>query len=305
MVPTDIPYTHHTTQRAIYSLVAAYSGLSFTSIGRSVMGKDIYALSFGCGEKKLFINSTHHANEWITTPVLLKFIQRFMEAVTNKGQIYGFDATELYNNVRICCVPLVNPDGVDLVNGAISTESSEYLKALEISKCYPDVPFPRGWKANIEGVDLNLNYPAGWGNARAVKAAKGVTSAAPRDFVGRAPLCAPETRAVYSYTLTQNFDMTLSYHTQGKVIYWKYLDYLPQDSEEIGRTLSRASGYRLEVTPSDSAYGGYKDWFISCYNLPGYTVEAGEGESPLPIEDFDGIYHDNEGLIASAINILM
>ena len=33
---------------------------------------------------------------------------------------------------------------------------------------------------------------------------------------------------------------------------------------------------------------------------PGFTIEAGEGENPLPIEQFPEIYRDNLGILVTA-----
>ena len=60
----------------------------------------------------------------------------------------------------------------------------------------------------------------------------------------------------------------------------------------------------MEETPSASAYAGYKDWFIQEYNRPGYTIEAGEGENPLPMEQFDKIYADNVGILLGGMTQL-
>ena len=72
---------------------------------------------------------------------------------------------------------------------------------------------------------------------------------------------------------------------------------MPPYSEQIGQMSSEASGYALDITPPESAYAGFKDWFIQEYNRPGYTIEAGLGENPLPISQFEKIYNDNIGIL--------
>ena len=146
-------------------------------------------------------------------------------------------------------------------------------------------------------MDLNLQFPANWERAKQIKFAQGFTRPAPRDYVGTAPLVAPEAIAVYNFTRQHNFRLILAYHTQGRIIYWKYLNYLPDASYYIGEQFSQSSGYSLEETPYGSSFAGYKDWFIQTYNRPGYTIEAGIGQNPLPISQFDEIYQDNLGIL--------
>ena len=100
--------------------------------------------------------------------------------------------------------------------------------------------------------------------------------------------------------LTRQVDprLTLSYHTQGEVIYWKFLDLTPPDAQAIGEEFARVSGYALEDTPYASGFAGYKDWFIQEFDRPGYTIEAGLGESPLPMSQFPSIYAKNLGILA-------
>ena len=58
-----------------------------------------------------------------------------------------------------------------------------------------------------------------------------------------------------------------------------------------------ASGYTVENVPFNSSFAGYKDWFIQDYNKPGFTIEAGIGQNPLPISQFDEIYKNNLGIL--------
>lgn len=300
IVDTTVPMTPALCVRTIDAITARYPFCRSELLTRTAFGRPIRTLVIGNGPRKVFYSAAHHANEWITTPVLLKFVEEFAAAIENGGQIGGVDAEELRNTATIYTIPMVDPDGVALVTGEITVGDPQYVQAQSIAADFPAIPFPNGWKANLLGVDLNLNYPAGWLQARENKYAQGFTRPAPRDYVGRAPLDQLETRALAGYTEVIDPALVLAYHTQGKVIYWQFQDYEVPGARELGERFAQISGYSLEETPFLSAFAGYKDWFIKYFRRPGYTIEVGEGENPLPISQFDEIYRDNLGILVTA-----
>ena len=297
LVPTNIRFTSKVLYYTVRGLVARYPKIRQETIGQSITGREIPVLLFGEGTHEVSYNAAHHGNEWITAPVLLKFLEDYAKAESQNGQIAGQEANLLYTMSTLHLVPMVNPDGVDLATGALDT-GPEHEYAVYLAENYPHIPFPTGWKANARGVDLNLQYPAGWEQAKEIKFAQGFTKPGPRDYVGKAALSEPESRALYDYTMRHNFYLTLAYHSQGEVIYWRYLDHLPPGSKEIGKIFAQLSGYTLEETPFASGHAGYKDWFILHFNRPSYTFEVGLGENPLPLSQFDKIYKDNQGVLA-------
>lgn len=290
-------YSYSVLQKDLQRLKEKYEFLEFGNIGYSVLGRPIPYIRLGIGPNEVMYSAAFHANEWITSLVLMKFVEEYAEKYNQNGFIYEYNVRELFNKSSIYIIPMVNPDGVDLVTGAIPLNTGIYNQFKDISLNFPSIPFPDGWKANFNGVDLNLQFPASWEKARQIKFAQGYTKPAPRDFVGYGSLTEPEALAIYNFTLAHNFRLILAYHTQGEVIYWKYGDYLPLYSEQIGQMFSEASGYALDITPPESAYAGFKDWFIQEYNRPGYTIEAGLGENPLTISQFEKIYNDNIGIL--------
>lgn len=303
VVPTNQPFTSELLALCIQGLTARYPFISHRVLTTTAYGRPVSLLKIGRGNRSVLYNASHHANEWITTPLLMKFLENYAAAISEGESIGALDANALFQRTQLYMVPMVDPDGVDLVTGAIAPGSEEYAAAEQIAAYYPFIPFPDGWKANLRGVDLNLNYPAGWEQARENKFALGFTSPAPRDFVGSAPLDQPESAAMVLLTRQVNPRLTLSYHTQGEVIYWKYLDLTPPGAQEIGEQFARLSGYELEDTPYASGFAGYKDWFIQTFNRPGYTVEVGLGTNPLPLTQFDEIYRKNVGILALGLQI--
>lgn len=300
VVPENVAYSSVLVRYILEGLAARYPYMETGSIGKSVLGQEIPYLRIGRGEKEVFYSAAYHANEWITVPLLLRFAEEFARAFALGKKIGGVSAEWLYDNYVLYLVPIVNPDGVDLVNGLLDG-SPAYERARRIAEGYPSIPFPSGWKANIDGVDLNLQFPAGWEEAKRVKYAQGYTGPAPRDYVGEAPLTAPESAAVYGFTVRRRFSLILAYHTQGEVIFWKYRDYEPARSYEIAQYFSGVSGYAVEETPAESGNAGYKDWFIMEYDRPGYTIEAGRGVNPLPLSQLPEMYADNLGIFVGAM----
>lgn len=293
IVQTDVPITSAANERMIGEIVRTYPFCRTEVLATTAFQRPISTLVIGNGPRKVIFSASHHANEWITTLVLLKFAEDLAQAIQSGGRIYERDARSLADAVTIYMVPMVNPDGVDLVTGAIPKGNIQYDLAERLSDNYPNIPFPDGWKANLLGVDLNLQYPAGWLQAREIKFSQGYTQPGPRDYVGRAPLNQFESRALAGYTQFIDPDLILAYHSQGEEIYWQFVDIRVPGAEELGQKMADASGYTLANVPYASGFAGYKDWFIQEFRRPGYTIEVGSGENPLPLSQFDAIYRDN------------
>ncbi len=300
IVQTDVPITSASNSRMIGELLQTYPFLRSETIATTAFQRPVQTLVAGNGPRKVLFTAAHHANEWITALLLLRFAEELAKAITEGGRIGGIDARKLAERVTIYMIPLVDPDGVDLVTGAIAPGSIQYDLARRLSEDYPSIPFPSGWKANLLGVDLNLQYPAGWLRAREIKFSQGFTTPGPRDYVGRAPLNQFESRALAEFTEFLDPALMLAYHTQGGEIYWQFMDIPVPGAEELGQAFSRVSGYILAEPAESSSYAGFKDWFIQKFRRPGYTIEAGRGENPLPLSQFEEIYRDNLGILLLA-----
>ncbi len=291
VVPEDVPMSWGLMRYVIRGLEARYPALSEQVIGTTAYGRSLYRLRVGTGPRTVYYNAAHHANEWITTPTVLSCLEWLLAEMSRGSSVLGLPLDTLLRQVTLYLVPMVNPDGVDLVVGAANERETAAAEA--IAQNYPQIPFPDGWKANLRGVDLNLNYPAQWNQTRKIKEAQGYVSPAPRDYVGPEPLSERESRSMFDTTEELDPDLTIAWHTQGKEIYWKFLDLEPEGARELGEQMARASGYRLEEIPYASSFAGYKDWFIQDFDRPGYTIEAGEGENPLPLSQLPELVRDN------------
>lgn len=300
IVKTDVPMTSALNWQTVEELSQRYPALRRETLTWTAFGRPIPMLIAGMGRRRVLFAGAFHANEWITAPVVLKFMEELAQAQEDGGTIGGTDARTLLENVTILAIPMVNPDGVDLVTGAIEPGTAQYSRGERLAANYPSIPFPDGWRANLMGVDLNLQYPAGWRKARDIKFSQGYTRPGPRDYVGAAPLNQRESFALVQLTRRFSPDLVLALHSQGQVIYWQFEDYVVPGARELGEKMAQVSGYTLADTPYNSSFAGYKDWFIQAFRRPGYTIEVGKGENPLPISQFDAIYDNVLGAMVIA-----
>jgi g-D-glutamyl-meso-diaminopimelate peptidase len=265
--------------------------ISVNTIGTSVLNQPIHEIRIGKGAKKVHMNASFHANEWITTMVLMSLVNNYLLSLTSREKLNKLEAINLYNDVELSVVPMVNPDGVDLVlNGPPAMHSEEVISINQGSDDFIH------WKANIRGVDLNNQYPAKWEIEQQRKVPK---SPAPRDFPGSSPLTEPEAISMAELIKKNHFDRILAFHTQGEEFYWGYEGLEPQESELLAKEFERVSGYRA-IRNVDS-HAGFKDWYIQEFKRPGFTLELGKGINPLPLSQFNELLDKVGGIFLAAL----
>ncbi len=291
VVPQD-RYGYNEMSDDLARLAERYPFIQLTTIGETVLGRPIPAVRVGTGPTEVHFNGSFHAQEWITTPLLMKFIERYADAYRNGERIGQFNIPALYNRTSLWVVPMVNPDGVELQQNGLEPDNPYYDLVLRANGGSFDF---RHWTANIRGVDLNNQFPANFER----EAQRGPQAPAPLNYSGPAPLSEPEARAMADFTRDHDFRMVLAFHTQGEVIYWGYEGYEPAESERIVTIFSEASGYR--PVRYVQSWAGYKDWFIQEWRRPGFTVEVGRGVNPLPISQFWDIWGHTIGLMLAAL----
>lgn len=246
----------------VYGFYRRYAGEKGI-YGYSERGEPLVYLKAGAGSPVLLAQYAMHAREHITARLAVEQMKDLSRA--------AFKGTVLV-------LPLVNPDGVKI--------------------CEEKFPL---WKANAEGVDLNVNFPARWGtgvgNMRAAGAA---------DYIGAYPLCAAESAALAAFTLRAMPDMTVSYHAKGEEIYWYFYQKEPDLSRDgaLAEIAAKVTGYALR-TPQGSV-GGYKDWCVETLGIPAITVEVGGDELSHPVgaEHLASVYEKNKNLLPALLNAL-
>ena len=142
IIPTNSAYNSTLLTNNLITLSLYFPFLNIQTVGKSVLGKNIYVIKLGTGKKEVFYSASFHANEWITSVIMMKFIEDYCNAYVSNSIIFGYSIRDLFTSTSIYIMPMVNPDGVDLVTGNISSPFSIYEKVQNIAQSYPNIPFP-------------------------------------------------------------------------------------------------------------------------------------------------------------------
>lgn len=287
-----IEYDYIERNKIIEKICENYSFVKKSTIGKSCGGRDIKALKIGSAKEYCLIAAAFHGSERITANVLLMFIERLCYAIKTDGYIAGLKARRAMVGRGVIFVPCVNPDGCDISLLGVKALGT---KAIQLSKlCKNDFTH---WNANLRGVDINHNFNAGWQELREKEREAGIYGPSPTRYGGIKPESEPETVALTNLCRTNEIRHVIALHSQGEVIYWDYGNKRIPRSRKMAEIMATSSGYALDVPTGLASGGGFKDWFISEFSRPGFTVEMGLGENPLPINDAEKIYKKTEEML--------
>lgn len=238
--------------------------LDFFIVGYSTLNTPIYGVHLGNYEgKQILMEGGIHAREYPSTLVMIEMIE-YLSTIDLPGGIYA--------------IPLVNPDGARLVLDGSDWITCEKMRENIININDGNLDFSQ-WKADILGVDLNVNFDALWGEG-----SQNVFCVAPANFVGYYPESEREVRNLIDFSYRNRPDLTLSFHTKGEVIYYGF-ELLSEEElnrdEEIARFISTINGY----TPirTQNSVGGYSDWAGEYLKIPAFTIELAPVSAPTPV----------------------
>ena len=203
-------------------------------IGKSVLGRNIYSVTFNFGSKyNVIIQAAIHAREHITTSLVVEFI---------KDVSKNFEFYKQLNMPNLVFVPMINPDGVMISCHGLKSVKDEKIKSKlqKINIKNENFAF---FKANANAVDLNNNFDANWGSGK-----ENVKKPAFHGYIGKWPESEPETKALVNLTKNVGPCFTISYHCKGEEIYYDFFQKGRERKRDrkVAKLFAKETGYKIK-----------------------------------------------------------
>lgn len=278
--------TYDVTREMMSRLTKKYRFLKKLPVGKSFLGREIQGVTIGDVKDKVLYVGAVHGSEWITSLLLLKFVEELCQAIDEGREFCETDPSSALHGRGLAIVPCLNPDGVEI---ALTGPKGALWNAPNVKRILGTDSYIK-WQANGRGVDLNHNFDAGWDIVHRMELKAGIIGPAMTRYGGTEPESEPETQAITQLCRDNPFRHALAFHSQGEEIYWYYGDTTPPRARLMAGILAASSRYELAEPEEMASHGGFKDWFIERFHRPAFTIEVGKGENPLPLDDLDSIY---------------
>lgn len=267
-------YTYSSMEKRIRELARIYPSdyFRYKSLGMTYGKRQLYACYLGAknADSQFVLTASIHGREYINTTVLLRIMEYYLEH-------YESDYADIWKDVCILFVPMANPDGVCI---SMTTDAKH-------------------WKENGQGIDLNRNFPCGFGKSPdRGKRNPGVSAA---DQL--------ETQSLMKFVndLTNPLGI-IHYHSRGNLIYYDYNVHgaLKSQITTLAAIAHRVTGYKLVENTKDTVpAGGFGDWCVYEKKIPSVTIETGFLKTPVPRWQLNGIYNRNLFLLRDLFSCIL
>lgn len=266
--------------RFLDDLQAKYSHVKVKNYGKTFEGRDlkVVVVNEGRGLPKLFLDAGIHAREWISPASTLFFLDRLTTVLGRRKTRATLQPT-IGEKFEWHIIPLANPDGYQF------SRTSDRMwrknrRRFRNSKCV--------------GVDLNRNFPQGYGIGASTNHCSEV-------YQGPTPFSEAESKAIKDYIdKLQNIRVAVSVHSFGNVLIypWGYTSKPHPNTKELRRIATSVANAVKNITGEEYkpgtakqvfgnwgiAGGATDDYYITKGILYSFTME-------LPEKSADGKEH--------------
>lgn len=229
----------------------------------------------------VMLNGAHHADELVSTEIVVTLMEKLVRD-------YGTDPeiTQWMDTLEIWLVPVVNVDGHDIVTSGHDPRWRKNARDVNgdgLTGVYP------------EGVDPNRGYDFNW-------ASGGSGDPDSVSYRGEYPFSEGENRAMRRLTELRQFVASISYHSQGEIIFYPWTwGGRPAPDDAVIKGLVTAVAARIHKMDGSGTYdiapGGPSSqsypWLYGRKGVIDFIVEVGKGSHVFPPEVVPGLIATN------------
>ena len=247
-------------------------GGTLSYVGETTLGESIPMLSKGKGIGGVLLIGSTHAREYITSYLLRDLFEEYQ------------------GDYPVDLIPMLNIDGVRLCIGGLNALTLKLRDRITLMRINGGSTDFSTWKANVRGVDLNVNTDAKWGEGQG-----NLTYPSPQSYVGPCPFSEVESYAIKRVIDEGNYSLIVCYHSKGEEVYYGFSNNHKYRAE--ASMVANKLGYKLKRTPKST--GGIKDYFTHSTGRLGLTIEIGSDklEHPITLERLDELKEKHRGII--------
>ncbi|MDO4340398.1 MAG: M14 family zinc carboxypeptidase [Eubacteriales bacterium] len=229
------PLTYEKIYFSLWETAQRYGDFcQFRVIGKSHDDRMIPMLEAGNGHAAVFCLAGVNGIDRQMPSYLLQMAQEFCRAYECGWSLDEFyDVRELLEQVRVCFIPVLNPDGYEIVEKGYTTIRNPVLRQMLRMQELPHIEFCY----NARGMDIRRNFP---------------TSYYSRRRIHQEPASENETKALIRIFQEYKGRGLLSFcHSEKKIAYYRQPQAFAynQRSYRLARHLQKRSSYRLEKYP--------------------------------------------------------
>lgn len=268
-------YTSDEVYRDIGLIAKQYpEAVTVSSAGKSTQGKDLPLVKLGHGSKKALITAGIHSREHLTITFTMLCLEEYAAAYTSKtGDYGGYNMKEMLNRYTLYIVPMMNPDGTDVVTKFTNPLYNYTGSRME-------------FKSNANGVNLNRNFPFYWSQITDGGASTKYTDV--QKYKGPSAGSEAETKAIMNLCKQNRFEWLFSMHLRGNCIYWRDTasGTIPNDWALTQKLVDKCGYWAVGTSTETNDFGGgLENWFRGTYGRPGFCIELVPSNIPSPTDN--------------------
>ncbi len=284
-------YSYDEMINDIAELDEKYESFSSEVIATTADGRDIFRLKIGDAPKKMLFYGALNGTDYMTSQLLMKQAEYYAHYMS-EGLFGGYKYSDLFSNVCIEIIPMVNPDGVSISQWGVDIIHDEAMREVVNNTFYTDrnsgysdklkTEYYTYWKANANGIDLTKNFPDGFEEMNSRK------SISLENHKGRTALSEIESKALAGVIEKSDYCVVIGYTAEGNCV--SYIGDMEDDDEaKMHRAFANgiAAFTKYPCAVDSSAYTHYGSPLLYSVNKGMFAVEIGisGNEAPLDADD--------------------